>query len=275
MFCVNIKRIMEKEKALKLRNIIEDIKKSGLSEKYIKELYSILGYDGIKLYFTNMGVNTAAFNPKYNTISVNMDKTESWINEVLKDSKTYFDFSDEELAKSYLLVSLLCHEIEHSHQKLIADSKVKPNYDYKTQVFRDMFNIMQMKKYIVPRPISLLKDIILFGLYTKNAYNFILERNASVEGYNTASEIADISLDTEMLDYLITSRNAYMMQGYMDNGDGTLKYTYDTLGLMNKYNKLILPTDISLQEKAREGLPLDESDRTKVLLSLKKSSKFK
>lgn len=265
---------MEKEKLLEIRNIISDITSNGISEKYISELYKILGFDSIRLNYTNMGNNTAAFHPKYNVITVNTDKSINWVTKTIEESRSYITVSDEELLKSYLLVSLLSHEIEHSKQKLIADKKLEPKYDYQASVYKDMYDIMHMKEYLLPRPISLLKDIVRFGLYTKNAYNFILERNASIEGYNVSSKVALLSHDQEMLDFLITSRNAYMMQGYVNNGDGTLKYTYDTLGMKNKFNKLDLPTDISLIDKSREGLPLSEEERSKVILTLKEKSKF-
>ena len=102
-----------------------------------------------------------------------------------------------------------------------------------------------------------------------------LERNASIEGFNIASAVAQKSNDYSVLDYLITSRNANMFQGYVDNGDGTLKYTYDKLGMLKEYNKLIIPSDIPLYEKAREGLELTEEERKKVVLSLENNSKFK
>lgn len=265
---------MKKEELLELRNIIEDVSKNGINENYIKSLYSILGNEGINLTFSNSSLNTAKFVPKFKYITINLDKTIKWVDEMLKDSKDYFDIKDEELLKSYLLISLLTHEVEHSTQKLISEGRIEPKYEYQVQAYKDIYGVMTKKEYLLPRPISLLKDIIRFGIYQKHAYSFILERNASVEGFNTASQIADLSSDQEALDYLITQRNSYMMLGYLESEEGTLKYTYDTLGMQKQYEKLVLPTDISISEKTREGLSLTKGERDKAILSLKQGCRF-
>lgn len=266
---------MEKEKLLEVRNIIEDIKNNGISEEYIKELYKYLGYDMIPLHFTNLRGNVAAFSPKYNSIAVNIDKSVDWTTALLNDSLEHFDIKDKELLKAYSYVSLLSHEIEHSHQKLIADKKIDPKYSYQSDAYHTIFEIMRKKDYYFPRPISLVIDIFRFIIYMGNAYSFILERNATIEGYNISSQIASLTNEKDIMNAMITYRNSFILQGYTQSGEGTLKHTFDSLGLMKKYNKLILPSDISLAEKAREGLEITEEERNKLELILKESSTFK
>ena len=266
---------MEKNELLEIRNIIEDIKNNGVNEKYIKEIYKYLGNKNIPLIFNNKIVNTAHFTPKFNVISVNLNKSKDWTKQVINDSIDSFEVSDIKLLDSYLYVTLLAHEIEHSNQKLIADNKKEPNYEYKKQAYHDIFDIMLKKDYIIPRPISLVTDLVRFIIYTKNAYDFILERNATIESYDVTSKIANLTEDKDILDYMLSSRNAFMLMGYNDNSEGTLKYTYDKLGMMNKYNRLVFPNDISLFERAREGLELTEDESNKMLRLLRESSKFK
>ena len=261
---------MKKEVLLEIRNIIEDIKNNGISEMYFNEIYNLIGCKDIPMNFNNKIIDSAHFTPNYNVITVNLLKSNDWTKKIVSDSLDSFEISDLKLLESYLYVVLLAHEIEHSHQKLIADNKMKPNYEYKKQAFSDIYNVMIKKDYILPRPVSLVTDIIRFIIYNKNAYDFILERNATIESYVIASKIAKLSNESEILNYLLTYRNAFIISGYIDSTEGTLKYTYDKLEMINKYNKLIFPTDITLFEKAREGLELTREERTKLFKLLKK-----
>ena len=266
---------MDKESLLEIRNIIEDIKNNGISKNYLSEIYNYLGYKDIPINFNSRIKETARLNPNNNVITVNIPKSKEWTQKGASDSLESFEISDIKLLEAYLYVTLLAHEIEHSHQKLIADGKIKPNYEYKKQVFHDIYNIMIKKDYIIPRPISLMKDILRFKIYTENAYNFILERNASIESYDVLSKIAKLSNEKEIFNYMLTCRNAYMLTGYNDSPEGTLKYTYDKLCMMNKYDSLVFPKDITLFEKVREGLELTEEERTKAKKLLKQNSYFK
>ena len=266
---------MDKETILQIRNIIEDICKNRITKEYIEELYSLTGNDIIPLSFNDVSTNTASFSPKYMNITVNYKKVDDWLERTLDSYKELFKIKDRKLLKSYLLVVLLLHEIEHSNQKLIAENKMETNYEFKHQAYDDIFDAMAIKKYIVPRPISLYKDIRRFLIYKKNAYDLILERNAILESYNSVAKIADYSNDEDIKECMIGSRNAYMLQGYLDNSEGLLKYTYDTLKIGKKYNKLNIPDDISLIDRVREGLELSEDERDEIVLSLRDNIKFK
>ena len=104
-------------------------------------------------------------------IIASLSKCKQWTKDMLETSIKHFDVGDEELAKSYLLVSLLAHEIEHSNQKLIADGIKETNYDFKREAYHDIFEVLRMKKYIIPRPISLTIDIVRFFKYKKNGWS--------------------------------------------------------------------------------------------------------
>lgn len=260
---------MEKEKLLEARNIIDDIYKNGINDNYLKELYKIFGNSNINLIINNHLFNTAVFVPNYSSIIVNIDNSIKWVNKVIDESIEYFEINNIELLKSYLFISLLCHEIEHSNQKLIADNKLEPNYEYKKFVYKDILDITSKKDYLIPNPISLINDIIKFIIYKKNEYDFILERNASVEGFNTASLVAKEANEKDILDYMIYTRNAFMLNGYISGCEGTLKYTYRKLKMLKKYNNLVIPTDLPLIEKIKDGLELTEKEHEKVLTLLK------
>lgn len=266
---------MEKSKLLELRNIIEDIKKNGVKDEYLIAMDILMNDNHIPLVFNKFGLSTAAFNPNYKLISVNVKNIMSWLDEMSKTYTGNFQINDLELLKAYLVVYMYRHEIEHTNQYCIAYGLKKPNYDYKQQVFHDVMSVLISKDYIIPRPITFVVDTARFILYKRNAYNYILERNASVEGYDLASLIAYNAGDKEMFDCMIDSRNIMMMQGYMENGNGTLLETYQGMKMMSKYRKLGIPDDIPLVEKVREGLTISEDERKLVLDSFKKKAHFK
>ena len=264
---------MEKEKLLEIRNIIDDINRHGVNEKNIIKVYEILGNDNIPLVFSN-GYNIAAFNPVNMNISINLEKAKEWLIKNIVDSRELYDIKNKELLKAYLLISMIGHEVEHSDQKLIVEGLKEPNYDFKKIVYSDVFSAILIKKHLIPNPISLIYDSIIFGIYKSNAYNMILERNALIAGYNTAALVAMESNDIDELNYLMSSRNTVMLIGYLDGYDGDIKYTYKKLGMMNKYKKIDFPSDMSLTEKIKEGLTLNKGEKSKLFLTYKQTTKF-
>jgi hypothetical protein len=266
--------VMEKEKMREIRNIIEDINSKGISEEAFLALNPLLNVGDIPLHFSNVNPKAASFSPNYRTILVNTKKMISWVDEMVKQSLNYFYVSDVNLLKSYLVVYVLSHEVDHSVQYLIGKGDMEGRFPFNHEVYKDLFNIIVPKKYIIPRPISFVRDTYRFFTYQKNAYDYILERNASIEGYDLAANIAREVGDVEIADYMISSRNTFMLIGYAQDGTGALKATYSGLKMMRKYNKLNIP-EMSLLDKCREGVEITEEERKLVLSSIKGSMKFK
>lgn len=265
---------MEKEKMLKIRSIIEEINRNGINEEAFQALDPLLNTGNIPLRFSNINPKAASFNPNYRTILVNIKKMISWVDEMVKSSLDYFYISDVNLLKSYLVVYVLAHEVDHSIQYLIGKGDMDGRYPFNHDVYKDIFDILIPKKYIIPRPVSFVRDTYRFFTYRKNAYDYILERNASIEGYDLVANIAREVGDAEIVDYMISSRNTFMLIGYNEDGTGALKGTYSGLKMMRKYNKLNIP-EMSLLDKCREGIEVTEDERKLVLSSIKASMKFK
>lgn len=265
---------MEKEKLLEIRNIIDDINKHGVNENNIRKVYEILGNSIIPLEFNNTN-NVAAFNPSFMKVFVNLEKSKEWLIKNIVDSRELYDIKNKELLKAYLLISMIAHEVEHSDQKLIVDGLKEANYDFKKTVYSDVYSFIMIKKHLIPNPISLIYDSIMFSIYRSNAYNMILERNALIAGYNTAALVAMESNDIDELNYLMSSRNTVMLIGYLDGYDGDIEYTYKKLGMIKKYKRIDFPSDMSLVEKIKEGLTLTREEKSKLILTYKQTNKFK
>lgn len=266
---------MSKEELLNIRSVIEDIQHHGISKNTIEYLYSIMGYDNIPLGFTNFSKLSAYFNPKYMNIAVNINKFNEWLDNVISDGYSVFDIKDDALLRAYLVIAIIAHEIEHSKQRLISKDMLEPNYAFKTDAYKDVYEATRIRRFLIPRPISLFIDLSRFFIYQYNANELILERNASLEGYTLASDIALLSGDKDIQGLMDTYKGAFMLMGYEDGTEGTLKHTYDKLLMMKRYNKLDIPDDISLLEKAREGLELTQEERDTLISHLVKNSSFK
>ena len=266
--------VMEKEKMLKIREVIEEINRKGINEEAFQALDPLLNTGNIPLCFTTVNPKAASFNPNYRTILVNIKKMIYWVDEMVKQSLDYFYISDVNLLKSYLVVYVLSHEVDHSLQYLIGKGDMEGRFPFNHEVYKDLFDILIPRKYIIPRPISLARDTYRFFKYQKNAYDYILERNASVEGYDLVANIAREVGEAEIVDYMISCRNTFMLIGYAQDGTGTLKTTYSGLKMMSKYNKLNIP-EMSLLDKCREGIEVTEDERQLVLASIKGNMKFK
>ncbi len=264
---------MERNKLLELRNIIEDIQNLGLNEEIIARLDIILNENHIPFVVRNTTLKPASFMPNYKMILVNLKKSVEWVKQMVDSSMEYFPVCNKELLKAYLIVYMYRHEIKHTNQYCIGMGLKEPKYEYQKQAYHDIFDIMIPKHYILPRPITTMKDFIRFTRYNQNAYDYILERNASVEGFDLPASIAHIVGEKEIEDYMIASRNTYLLLGYIDNNYGALKNTYDGLFMKKQYQKLIIP-DLSLMERVREGLTIKDDERKLVLSVLKDNIHF-
>lgn len=266
---------MNKEELLNLRDIIEDIKNNGVSKNNIIKIDSIVNDNDIPLVFNRMNINTASFSPNYRNISVNISKIDNWLNEMCKYFIEHFDIKDIDLLKAYLVIYMYRHEIEHTNQYMIGMGEKDSKYEYQEQVYNDLFNILISKKYLVPRPIKLGLDLYRFILYKKNAYTYLLERNATIEGFDLASSIAYLVKEEDIYNCMLDSCNTHFLFGYLNNGDGSLLETYRGLKMMKSYRNLILPDDLSLFERARQGLIINNDERKLVFDSIKSTSKYK
>jgi len=260
---------VEKEKLLEVRNVLEDIKTKGTNKKYIIELDRLINDNDIPLKFSTLNNNAAAFNPNYKVINVNLDRLHSWLDEMMEYYQKNYYITDVELFKAYLTLYVYAHEIEHTNQFAYAFLDKEPKYAFKKQVCQDIFNLMIPKKHLLPRPITLSKEIYRFVLYKKNAYNYILERNASIEGFDLASKVAYYSDEKDIMKPLIDSRNVNVLQGYLNDSYGCLYETYKGLKMMKEYRKLDIPDDLILTDKAREGLSLRPKEKELIVNSIK------
>ena len=265
---------MEKDRLLELRSLIHYMKDNNINEDTITKLDRLLNDNGIPLAFSKINPNSAAFNPNFGFISVNIKRLNTWLDNMVSYYSKAYDFKDLDLLRAYFVLYVYRHEIEHTNQYLYAIGKKEPNFEFKKDSFFNVYNVMIPKHYLVPRPITLGIEVTRFALYRKNAYMYILERNASIEGFDTTSLVA-LEDDDDICRAMIDSRNVHSIIGYSDDRNGCLYHTYKGMLMLRKYNKLDIPSDLSLTDRIREGLSIEEDERQMLLKHVKSSTRFK
>ena len=264
------------EKSNEIRNYIEYIRGRKVIERDFIDLNEMLfRNDFIPLYFSNDLNNTASFNPNYKRISINIDRVDDWANGMVRAASSFYEIDDLELTKAYFIVQMYKHELEHVKQFLIANDQIATDYEFIRQVYKDLFDFLLVKDFKITSLATNIKDIRKFRIYKKNPYMYILERNADIESYDYLSRVAMDSGDDNILQLMINCRNSSILIGYTDDGEGCIKKTYESLHMKSKYGKINFPSSLSIIERARYGMELDEKSRTSLVKTLKSTIKYK
>lgn len=264
---------MEKDKLLELRSLVHYMKDNNINEDTITKLDRLLNDNGIPLAFSKINPNSAAFNPNFGFISVNIKRLNTWLDNMVSYYSKAYDFKDLDLLRAYFVLYVYRHEIEHTNQYCIGVGLREPKFDFQRDVYHDIYNVMISKHYIIPRPITLGIEFTRFMLYRKNAYNYILERNASLEGYDITASVA-MEDDQDIFRSMIDSSKIMTLTGYLNDNKGCIFHTYEGMLMLRKYNKLNIPNDLSLTDRIREGLSIEEDERQMLLKHVKSSTRF-
>ena len=264
------------EKSKDIRNFIDNIKGREVNENDFITLNEIFGeFGSIPLYF-NCGLNnTASFNPNFYRINIDLNRVDKWANDITQTASLIFDIDDLELAKAYFIVQMYRHELEHVNEYLIATDQKAVDYEFLKQVYRDVFDFLIIKERKGRFSLlSTIKDSRKLSLYKKNAYNYILERNADIESYDYLSKVAMDSGDSSIKQLMISCRNTSMLIGYTEDESGCIKKTYEGLHMESKYGSLYFPS-LSMMDKVRYGLELEGEERKTLIKTFKTSIYFK
>ena len=266
---------MERSKLLELRNIIDDIKNNGFNTKYISYIHDLINEENIPFKFILTGKKAAAFDPITGYIYFNVHRLNAWVDEMLDYFRDNWGVYDRNLLRGYLVVYLYAHEYEHVNQYLIGFKNKDTDYDFKKYVFSDIYRTFLPNDGLIPNHFAYSLDRFRYENYKNHAYEYILERNAPIEGYDFSSKIALESNDKDVYNIMIDLRNYYLLLGYLDDNRGCLFHTYRNLGLMPLYDRLNIPKDIPFDTKVREGLVLSNAERNILLTKVKSETHCK
>ena len=254
-----------------LRKNILSFDESFISKEYIEDLLvNLIPRNSDGRYFIERKVSengnfTAVFYPRFERIDISINKLREWLTVNSNELSEYLE-KNSCLFKSYLCFMVLCHEIEHSYQYLIANKKWVCPCKMIQQGYKSLFDLLLPKEYIIPRPVKRVRNMISLVMYKKNENLFLLERNAQ---YNTMDLMADLALTNEHLDIykaFVDMKNTFAVAGYTENSDGTLINTFKSILMKDTLNRIDKDIEcLDMIERFKWGLPVDEETRGKVL----------
>ena len=262
--------IKDKNDLILLKDIISESQKRELSVGFLEEILKcLLPKDGNKLmatyYVTEKGLNTAFFEPKYNKIILSINKINQWLDRQLDDFSKSTSITNSARIRSYFLMFMITHEIEHAYQYLIGKGIVDTSSIVLKDAYNGLFNLMIKKHYVIPRPITVARELITTFLYQSKRDLYLLERNANILSTELIKDCALYSGDEDAYSFFDNFMRTYLICGYTESTIGSIEETYRKILMYGKYKKFYHDTKLSEKEKVRYGFGIDEDTRRKVL----------
>ena len=212
--------------------------------------------------------NAACYVPLYNTIYVRIEQLIEWIEVNYKDFCDVGNI-DDELIKSYLLLYLLVHEIEHSYQGLVRLSKVEIPCNIVGVGYSTFMGLLISSNGFYNPIKSTIRNIRL-SKYYKNEQYYVLERNANLEASIAMLSLAKYTENPELTRIFLEISRAYSLLGYEVGTSGCMLNTFRDLLYSNIY-KRTNKDDIKDEYRVRFGLEISKEKRNELFKTCSKS----
>lgn len=255
-----------------LCKLVLDIRDNGFDKEKLENiLENILPRDKdgnmlLKYRVSDKGVHTAIFIPQYEVVEVSIKRLNGWLDINTKDLAEMYEIEDKDLLRSYLVLMVLMHEVEHANQYLISLGKVEAPCIAIKDAYSILFDLMKRKDYILPRPIKQVRRAVSVISYKRRENEFLLERNAQFDSLGTLSNIAFYNKDMDIRGLLLDMRSVFATAGYSKNTDGTLINTFIDIFMKDKLKKINHDyEDMDMMDRYRLGLPVDQHTRERIL----------
>ena len=220
----------------------------------------------LKYRVSDKGVHTAIFIPQYEVVEVSIKRLNSWLDVNARDLAKMYEVEDKDLLRSYLVLMVLMHEVEHANQYLISLGKVEAPCTAIKDTYSILFDLMKRKDYILPRPIKQVRRAVSVIAYKRRENEFLLERNAQFDSLGTLSNIAFYNEDFDIRGLLLDMRSIFAVAGYTKNTDGTLINTLKDIYMADMLKKINHDyEDMDMMDRYRLGLPVDQHTRERIL----------
>lgn len=214
---------------------------------------------------TKNGLRTAIYIIDRNCIKVSANKAEVWVQNNTNSLKDNFFIKDVELFRGYQYLYLLAHEVEHSYQKQIALGNVNLTNPVIQGAYYHILRHFKKDNSFFPNPISKAQKALKLYNYRKKENEYVLERNASLEGYDLLYRLANNCQNEEMAKAFYCCRTLYCKLGYHNSLNGSFAETYQAMFMEKKYAEIIDEKIFPEEEAVRYGLPVSEETRQKIL----------
>ena len=262
--------IKDKDGLLLLKDIITYTQKNDLTVDYLEDtLKYLLPKNSDKLltgyYVREKGNITGMFIPYSNKIILSIDKINDWLDRQVSDFSSEYKISNMNEFRSYMLLFILTHEIEHAYQYLMGKEIVDAPNDVLKNAYQGLFDLMAKKHYILPRPITLSRRMISKVLYKTKENQYLLERNANILSMELVSKSALFNDDIEIYKIFDDMMRTYLVCGYTDGNIGSIHETYHNILMEDKYRKFYHDMVMDDKDKVRYGFEITDDIRSKIL----------
>ncbi len=263
--------ISGKNSFLMFNDFFSEIEKNGIRVENISELLNLIiprdkaGKLLINYRVKEKGVGTAVFSPKFEDIVISINKIIDWLSANSLQLAEMYKVDDVEKLRKYLLLFVITHELEHGYEYLMGKGTYESPCSLVSESYRSLFSLLVTPSYIIPRPVKEVRRVVSLIKYKQRENNFLLERNANIEAFDLLSKLALENADEELYHAFLNMKNCFMLQGYADSTEGSISETFRNILMSDKYRKMNKENNLSMEDKVRFGLEIDEETRAKVL----------
>lgn len=263
--------LKRKEDLLEIKKIMTIYQSDGLTEQFLKDYLELTipkdqnGNNLIRYVIYESFGSTAEFRPSCETIEISMKKLNNWLEFNTTSMAELGKIDNLELLRQYLLFYLVAHEVEHSYQYLMGKGLVDTSCSFVKDGYKNLFELLMPMNNILPRPITKTKKYISCLLYKNHENEFVLERNANIEAVSLVYQLIELEKDEQLSKLFKHMLNVFFKVGYTHGNNGSMEETYFRILMKNKYLKLNRECNLSMSERIRYGLPIDDEARENIL----------
>lgn len=251
---------MNNEEIIKQISVLMDLmRKNGINKEILEETIKIMlpiyVNHNIKCKFSEKKSSAIYFHLPDEVIHLSISNIDIWVRKYIDKMMLRYPNCNFEELYSYVIIYLLNHEIEHAHQYLIGKNIINVPYQIIVNCYKQLFDLALN---------SNIKNTIQKLLYWLDLklYNGVLERNANLEAFDTLYQLANYENNPNMINMAHQEKKRIIRAGYDELYNGAVERTYKNVLI---FNKPIKSEGISIEDRVRYGLPIDEYTKKKVL----------
>ena len=222
---------------------------------------------GYELY--NNGGGFPLFSLSENYLNLSIDELYVWIDKNSKVAIDKFNVKDMELFKDYMFFFVLCHEIEHSYQYLMAYDVVDAPCDLVRDSYKLIIDSLICRNYDKIGKLKILRNRLVHYLYYKNSYKYVIERNANVEAFDLMQMLAIENEHDHLISVFNDMRNSFLLFGYLKDNKGCFDETMKDILLWYDYKKMDHNYVLCNIDRYRYGLPISLEYRNEIIELMK------
>lgn len=253
-----------------VKDIFELLRKETVTGDLLEEVVKILipkDKDGnllVGYQINDRNGGTPAFSLSKNFLNLSIDEMYRWVDINSKKFINDFGVKDVLLFKNYMFLYIMCHEIEHSYQYLMAYGAVDAPCELVSSGYKLIIDTLLSRNYNKIGMLKIIKNAISYYLYNINNYKYVIERNANVEAFDLLQSLTIENGHEELSKVFNSMRNAILIWGYVNGNIGSFEETCNGMLIGREYRMLNHDYELSEMEKIRYGLPILKETREKI-----------